>query len=1654
VDNLNNFDFKKKLLIDLFSAVKIAVTSVKEEKLNLLYELSENYCKSTNFNFDCLYENLILPISKTKELKELSNKIVKIFEQYKQKLKKIVEKSLNLKTQNEEYIYITDKNIQEISTIKSFTNFNLNKQQSQLERKPLFNQEEEIELNLSPELIEKNSVYSKISVSQFYEILISIYDICNEECKSAIEYLFRDNFMDDIERFKLEIVSKLFNIEKINESLLESKIITDDKKFIKFNNATYPLNPQLEIFINYKSWSIRYLITVLYRYILMEKLFYTEIIRGELSEEEMGKILYQPEGSLDDKELTKLIRSVPLLTPYINFSRSLQNKIKKIYDKSEGLTGKIFNNLASTNSTLTKFQDVTNFLLNVLVDRIEFIKKKGSKTSEKIRSAYPQIKNLTSILKAANNKDSKFKVISLQSQLRSMEYINNNIYLTSYLSQDCHKFLHYHSYFENYSIGKPNLGYVSLSYEPFFFLDFEQDIKLFFVYGLVNMNIDYSKKYSLVIKTQAQVDVYFNNELKQPKSVTPITDLARFKNMNKLTYEIESPGFKNSYRELVVKGMFEGISANATDKHFELKISSDEIKNNKSSKKNTNKNTTSKNTNFSSLFNKKVESKCNESLHEVSLCFNPYSYKLDCDIGCKYLSKKIEKKLYERDYISQTEKIYFGEPGKKFKIKKLLNPNSSSTTDEAKKNLYKNKVNSFLNSCNNYCSAFMWTIAIYKCLNRNIEGHNFDSLLIKCGALGNWNIVSRKLGYKDLEKENKSQNQPNSWHKHSKLFSINDILLGKKFLVENTKTNVKLNYIPYMHASLLNPLSNVTFIENFKYDKISEYMFASADMSKFLVLDKYQPLIKGAPFTAFSKYNDRVRSRLLSSKGPDVYQTSIFNLIYEQANFGSEGIVIYDKKYNFSTKADEKSKITSSGSKNNFILFSDNDKFNSYSKKSDYSDFDDNKIFKENQGANIFTRVNSATCLLYKPFVTSNLISQEFYVENTLFSKNIYPYVNSKHLVMRLPEEFDRSSLLLKTTAYQTKYSLNINSKSKIFLAVEITKYFGQIADKLMKDNWKFLNGTSKIIELISSDIGDDILEKEDYSFYDCSFTNNENPICQDNVFNHLEKIQLSVFYKEVDVGTIPITYSFFDFDDLYGSLHLLFLKPLECQKDQNSIFTYQDKVNNFMKVYYDYLPTYDNEIEDFEKELKNLDMEIPKPEVEKKSIIKKANKNVKHMKCDEIKKQKFADFFIFMETNYRRLINYDENEKNLNLNLTKLIQKNLTNSSSIAIGEDLKEKNSFRNETKILENKFIDGKENIFKSKKIQNFTKLNPNKNENLINNHKNSSLSSKVNLHLFKNSSEIYLNKTIGKSKNNTNIFSNQSVFNNSKIKKITNSSFNSNPIKKIPKNTQMDKIKSNTTPKTSKWKDLSHLNLSKFKTYKNYSKPSIKLNQNGCMISLDRFGNLYYKHIENLINSNSTSFDKNSTSAKWLIIQKNVKSFDMSENVIITLDFHNNLQMQSGFNQKNECRFHPHHWKNLILNKDSGFYIDRSKPVKIKKLSISQLNCLWVTDSYNKLYLVKDYDFLKSGINNATANIVEYFYNNKTLDIKDFYVSSDKLYLVTRDNKIYVKNNIYDFYRGACKQGDVRNIFKKIKIKLNFFILFCRFPWKFQSFLRLI
>jgi len=91
-----------------------------------------------------------------------------------------------------------------------------------------------------------------------------------------------------------------------------------------------------------------------------------------------------------------------------------------------------------------------------------------------------------------------------------------------------------------------------------------------------------------------------------------------------------------------------------------------------------------------------------------------------------------------------------------------------------------------------------------------------------------------------------------------------------------------------MQASVINPLSNITFIENFSYEKLTEYLFSSGDMSKFLTLDKYQPFIKGVPYNGFSKFNNKILSKI-QSVDSKCYFTSIFNLIFKDEIMDYEG---------------------------------------------------------------------------------------------------------------------------------------------------------------------------------------------------------------------------------------------------------------------------------------------------------------------------------------------------------------------------------------------------------------------------------------------------------------------------------------------------------------------------------------------------------------------------------------------------------------------------------------------------------------------------------------------------------------------------------------------------------------------------------------------
>ncbi len=93
-----SYDFKNKLLIDLFSDIRVITTESKVEKLNLLFKDSEVECKTNKFNLDCLYTQFLDPISKDSSInKTVKEKIDEVLKKYKKSLSDYVSSSIKEK---------------------------------------------------------------------------------------------------------------------------------------------------------------------------------------------------------------------------------------------------------------------------------------------------------------------------------------------------------------------------------------------------------------------------------------------------------------------------------------------------------------------------------------------------------------------------------------------------------------------------------------------------------------------------------------------------------------------------------------------------------------------------------------------------------------------------------------------------------------------------------------------------------------------------------------------------------------------------------------------------------------------------------------------------------------------------------------------------------------------------------------------------------------------------------------------------------------------------------------------------------------------------------------------------------------------------------------------------------------------------------------------------------------------------------------------------------------------------------------------------------------------------------------------------------------------------------------------------------------------
>ncbi len=1746
-----NFDFRQKILLDLYSDINVVIKQTQQEKLNLLFNLMENYCKNKKFDFDCIYENLILPISKSKELNILSEKILKIFKNYQTKLKTLLERSISEKFKLEEYLFIKEESLNRKRTKFSVENFS-----------SIFEDEDQNTISLN--LINSKNSASKISINHFFKILSSIYNICIEDCKLAIDYLFVDNFENDFERIKLEIVAYLFKIKNfsikenskkeivntevnkyINNIISNKNDINFEKDFfdieknvfskiftnsthINFLNVTYPIynesnttldknKNRLVEFLDYKKWSVRYTIHIIFRYLIAEKSFFEDYILNYLSDFNLNKYLKKPEELIDKNQVIRLIKTIPLIMPYYSFSKKMHLQQTQIYENLNKILEGYYDPLIHANQTISRYKDILKFINDDISERIQII----DRNMEKGRiSLLNRIKNLDDIeekLMLTKGSDSIENKIKLNSYLNNLDYITNNIFRINYFSHDCHKFIHYNTYFGNYTFGKPIVHYASLGYKPYFYIEFETDIQIYFIYSYLKFNTVIPINYTITISTNSMIDLYLDGKKFFPDSIKYVKEETYYDCLIKYNFTYISPSRENSHIKMKIKGNF-GQRTNLIDQNdFYIKCTKKNSDINKFLDFNISK--SNYNVNKKIFYKEKIDinhlnfqkdifsyDKCLDHQFDVTICFDYNSYVIDCQIATKYLSEAYKYNLKEKLYVKNSEKIlnkkvFFFEsdeyqeylknhnyknnkkynemPSEDRKNENLKNDDNTNENGNIKQNKNKQEEyddpNSdlyndenfirdmgliFMKKAERFCFVLQWDIPTYKCIYRNIGSSQFDSILLKCGAFGLWDLVGR--------------NSDNEWlTQKTKKIDLKKIIVGQQFYLENPNFKIDLHFLPYITPSFIRPLSNINFFLNFNFTNTDEYLFASGDMDYFTVFEKKDLFVKGYPYNSLNSFNFKLISNIYKHNQFN-YEASIFNPPFDDENFNNEGIVIFgnkvyrdaensnNKNYDDNTTNNIKDKmkklilenkniinnnINSLNYDSNFVYFSFNEKFSNSKNKILKSTSE--KILRENKGANIFIK-KSKLCLSNTLYY-SNLSTKRFYVEKVILTKFIFAYYKSEFLIFKLPKFLDKNSVLLRTSSYQTAYNLILSQKTRVYFAIEINDFIEINASILINERWNFIKGSDNIIEILTSDTSEDILNKKgEFKFYDCIFSSNINPKCKDELYKEIDGIKMSIFYKDFEKSYFNIKYNFMDFDSLYGSMHLLIMEPLECQTEKHNLNSFNDNVDNYVFFNYEYLPTFNINITHFKNLVHSLDYEIVKSnknvnranniDLEKKEIISKnklskLNEKEKEEK-DKMNDSKNSDNFnlinnFFNETHFDNTRNKIMNEENYDENIIlSFLEFKLRD---LKIKDNLKKYENF-NMNRISNKDHIDGDSSSdidILGEKI-----ISKNEKENvLINN-----LAEK--------------NSLISKYNSNKNSILNDTFNNNSKIE----IKLGDNIIILNRKNQdEMMKIldeKFNITKKETK--SLDRIDISKQKQNliiyyleKNYTSPKIRANSGGCLFSLDRFGNLFLKKIGKIISNkitsnnlldlensneennsnknitcegycNKTIIDKNEENStknnedKWILIKTNVKYFDLSENILLIMGFDRMFQFQLGISQESECIINNQKWKNLRIDGKN----------KIDKFSLSSFDCLWLYDEKNILLFIDKFSFFEYKYNFITPVALKDFIDKK---IKNIYQYMDNLYIITRDNKIYLKKNIFDFERSDCLVGDVNFFF---------------------------
>jgi aspartate 1-decarboxylase len=1000
----NNYDYQKNHLMLLYSKVKYVIENTHIEKLVLLYELTENYCKTNRFDLVCLYDNLFLPISRTEGLFQINLSIQQLFDSYKNEIKDYI---VSLADDNRKltiYEFIKEENLsfdKFLNDLNNVTNNNFT-----------------ILNGFQDNYVQK--------FKSFLSLLKQTYNICVEECKNILENIFIESFGDKANRIKQEIISYLFHLKELpinkdNEFEINEYILNQNRT-VNFKDKTYPLTERLELFLNYKEWSMRYLLGIIYKYLLIGNSFYNDIILDEFPDEKLNKLLFYPK-EINDLDKSKLLKNVPLVSDYQNFTTTMINLYLKIYSQAFNIEKLVYNFALNKSEAVEKLTNIIEKLNTELREINSYLISKADKFIEFIKSN--EVASMV-LDKKIDEQNSVLKQIMDNSKIYLLEYINKQIYDLEYFVQECSSFVQLQTFYENSTFATPQVDFLPIFNSSSFEYHFDREINYFKIFISLRMGKEI-KRMNFTIHTDAFINIFTDGvELKAIEIIN--------KNNTERIYTYQLLGDKMP-NFIKIDGQFD---KNKTAKYikFESKYS--------------------KNSTQTKTFNVAIN-KCNES-NKIELCFDESNFNIDCEIGCGYLSAKRNTREQNRKHNS----------------------------------------NAFLETCEQYCKVFPINVYVYKCIKRNIFQSDFFALLYKCGGIG-WDLKARLVNHTEaikLESEN--------------------IFTGESFYIDYSKIQHVLKYTSYIESNLFSAIGALNFILKFDINKISEVLITTGDLKFFTSLRKEDLFIKGYPYIPTTKFNYKHLSQVFRND-TNLNEISIFNLLFNDN--GEDLLSIYADKY------------IDGGM--NTLLYSD-------------SMLRANTSLDHN-GRNIFVRSN-LTCLSSAPIYNNMLKGYEYTVEPIIFKPFIYTYIDSMFIAYKLPEVLN-NTILLRSKPYQSKYWLNVIRSCRVYIALEINNDTEHNARALLQDNWRFVEGNGNVIELLTNDISEDLLHNGDKY---CEKVLKQD--CQDkDIFeSSSNKIKMNLFFKDFNIeDIIKLDFSFFDFDDLKSSLHLLLMKSNDCENNR-----------------------------------------------------------------------------------------------------------------------------------------------------------------------------------------------------------------------------------------------------------------------------------------------------------------------------------------------------------------------------------------------------------------------------------------------------------------------------------------------------------------------